>query len=202
MLELKNFPFQLHKRVSFSKKEKEKKKILLKLRNNCATYFPRRTCNFYPNNFTFFFFPLSLPSPFPCATEWQSTFLKVGLELFGERLTVESSTGRERKNTRLLCWIARPGRIPRSTRKTRKFSFEPPFIFSPRAPHLFIHLSRRSPPPFSTRFFHLLKEGENRTPVEFLIPLGPLSTLGRAFLNYFRFVGNVCWTKGRFEASV
>lgn len=171
MFELKSFPSSF---TSVHSQKRKEKKILLKLRN--AAYFPRQTCNFYLDNFTFF---PSLPSLFPCATEWQSTFLKVGLELFGERLVVESSTGRERKNARLLCWIAIAKTGGGSLdRKTRKFSFEPPFIFSPRAPHLFTF---RSPPGSSTR-----RKEKIEHPLNFLFPWGhSRRPLGRAFLIIF-----------------
>lgn len=146
MFELKSFPSSF---TSVHSQKRKEKKILLKLRN--AAYFPRQTCNFYLDNFTFF---PSLPSLFPCATEWQSTFLKVGLELFGERLVVESSTGRERKNTRLLCWIAiaktgggsldRLERLESSRSSRLSFSLPVPHIFSPFA-------LRQVPPPEGRR---------------------------------------------------
>ena len=180
MLKLKSFPSSFTS-VSFSKKKKEKK-ILLKLR---ATYFPRQTCNFYPNNFTFF---PSLLFLFPCATEWQSTFLKVGgLELFDERLVVESSRGerRERKNTRLLCWIAigkkRDGdRLERlESSRSSRLSFSPPHLFTKFFFHLAVEGRRKS----NTRWISYSLRGHSRRFLD--------------FSNYFRFLGNVCWTKGR-----
>lgn len=70
------------------------------------------------------------------------------------------------------------GRIPRSTGKTRKFSFEPPFIFSLRAPHLFTF---RSPPGSFTR-----RKEKIEHPLNFLFPWGhSRRPLERAFLIIF-----------------
>lgn len=84
------------------------------------------------------------------------------------------------------------GRIPRSTGKTRKFSFEPPFIFSPRAPHLFTF---RSPPGSSTR-----RKEKIEHPLNFLFPWGhSRRPLGRAFLIIFDSLENPL-DKGTFRS--
>lgn len=63
MLELKNFPFQLHKRVSFSKKEKEKKKKFFSSSVTTAQpIFPDEPATSIPTISLSFFSPLP---PFP-----------------------------------------------------------------------------------------------------------------------------------------
>ena len=103
---------------------------------------------------------------------------------------VESSRGerRERKNTRLLCWIAigkkRDGdRLERlESSRSSRLSFSPL-----RVPHLFTKF-----------FFHLAVEGRRKSNTRWIsYSLRGHSRRFLDFSNYFRFLGNVCWTKGR-----
>lgn len=92
---------------------------------------------------------------------------------------MESSRGerRERKNTRLLCWIA-IGKRERMEidSKDSKVLDRAAFHFLPSVFHIFS-------PSFSSTLQS--KEGENRTPVEFLIPFGATLDASWIFLIIF-----------------
>lgn len=132
-------------------------------------------------------------SPLPSATECQSTFLKVDLQLFGESRGEGRGGGKE--NTRLLLGqqLARRGG---STRKV--LVRNPPFIFSPHLCSASFHRGRPFAPlhstPFSTGFHHLIRENRTRFQLNFLF--GVLTS----FSNYFDPLEMSAGQRGRFKA--
>lgn len=151
MLELKSFPSSFAS-VSFSKKKKRKKKILLKPRNVRNLFFlDRKPATSIPT--------ISHFSPLPSATECQSTFLKVGLQLFGESRG-EGGVGKRKIH---VCFL--DSNWQDGGDRLEKFSFETRLSFSLpiSAPHLFIvvDLSRHSTPllfpPGSTTWFEKIE---------------------------------------------
>lgn len=89
---------------------------------------------------------------------------------------MESSRGerRERKNTRLLCWIAIGKRGMEIDSKDSKVLDRAAFHFLPSCSTSFHQVSTLQS-----------KEGENRTPVEFLIPFGATLDASWIFLIIF-----------------